>query len=538
MRYLFVALLCLACGLASAATVTVTIDYSTDNGAWQNKGSGYLGHIDTVPHRPVDAYLEDELDPYLWRSDNMCTLAECIDGNPPTPPTTQDRAYAASDIFHDGTCCRDYADNYGDGCSDLTYGYEPWTGAGASTWSDVCTARATEAIKQSRNPMWDLWNEPTNAPAFKVGGTGAFRGYEFAETYRVCYEALDTYYTAQGETLTVGGPSMPSNMLAVLGFLFKEGEAGEAYIDASSLVNKASIIYNATFGFIEYLETNAATVQLDFLSLHLFGDEWVMDWNDWIGILRGAIMAEINEVGDELTLLQAQWGTDLSGLPIYVNEMMGGPATPTDIYHPGHCVVALAELHEAGVNGMARACWDDPEDSSSGCSNKTLTGLLRPDGGTSPSLTRAVWWTYKYYAELSGRESPVSSDYARIHGVAAVDATPREYRALVGFTNNDSDGAYPTDTFDVLDVTMEGLGPDCVGATVAVKHVAAASTTGTFVEDDLQVNTTVTANVSGGSITVSVANFDESDAVYVTVYLTDCHGTRTEGVTISGGIIP
>ena len=556
MKYILPLLLILGAGLCEAATTTITIDYAVNQRVFVALGSGHTGHVDSSPHRPADEFLEDALAPYTWRNDNI---------------DATDRRYDAVDVFTT-SACNLYASRYSQECTSLDSS-TPWTGTDKTAWMDDCTTLATTRNTNNQTGVyWDLWNEPEKAGAFTTPYcyddhitvctdhedcpasycAKHVNGLDLGQTMHWCYEALDTYYSAQDPPLTViaGGPGMATGIFHTLGFLLAPGEEGEAVVDASDYIYKDQVRYGEwtqDFGMLEYLNTNSANVQFDYLSFHMFGDDHIMDWGEQIEILRDAIIAEMAEgEADELTNLISQWGSDLSNLPIYVTEMFGSHSSSEydNGMDPGHVVVGLGELHEVNVAGASRACWNDIVEATSNCQDKTLSGLLLPDLVGSPSdpdTTRAVWWVYKYYAELEGgQETPVTSGYARVHGVASDVSANDEYRVLVGFTPHDRNGtnspAFDTDELDILRIIMDGLGPNCVGADVIVKHIATTDHGGVFGEADLKRNSTSKVNVYNGRVVVDIGDFDASDAVYITVDTTDCTlNTHVTGGGVSGG---
>ena len=501
--------------------VTVTVDFSGDLGTFRNVAAGFLGHIDSEPFRPSAAQLENNLRPYMWRNDSFCDTQRCEDNS------IQDRAYQAvtdnGGVFHKVACKR-FTRRFSADCQSIDNA-SPWDESGhGTTWFQDCYDEAVDALSHDRNPQWDVWNEPNGAAIFR-DANGNLRGWELAETYRICYEALAAAYATYTPSpeLLVGGPSMSGELRTLVGFLFRDGSPGQAYIAASGLSWPGTIQYG-DFGFLEYLDQRPG-IDLGFVTLHLFLDEWVMDWARWIDILREAIREEMR--ASDLARLRSLWGEDLSGLPIYVNEMIGGPNKADYRLDPGHTVVAFEQLHEARVDGAAKACWPDPTDGSSSCDNKTLSGLLIPDDDNDPSRRRPIWWAYKYYAELSGREAAVLTEYPRIDGVAAGDDLGQRYRVLLGFTSasRNGDPDLGADRFDRTNVVLTGLPEDCIGANVTTKLIAPSDYTLPFTESDLALHRLSTANIVDGRLIVPVDDLAAGNVLYITLSTADCDTT-------------
>ena len=522
--------LCLALVLAASRAVaadspqdpvTVTVDFSQDLGLFRNIAAGFQGHIDSEPFRPSATHLEYNLRPYMWRNDNFCNTQRCANN------TIQDRAYQA--VTNNGglfqkVACKQFTQRYGADCQSIENA-RPWDESGdGATWFQDCHDNAVEALSHDRNPQWDVWNEPNGAAIFR-DVHGHLRGWELAETYRICHEGLAAAYGSHSPSseLTVGGPSMSGDIWALAGFLFKNGSPGQAYVAGSSLP-EAQTIHYGNFGFLEYLNQRPG-IGLDFLSLHLFTDEWGLDWGHWINILREAIREELR--GSDLAQLKARWGEDLSGLPIYVNEMMGGPIDGQYSLDTGHTVVVFGQLHLANVDGAAKGCWSDPADGSSGCANKTLNGLLIPDGGYNPYQRRPIWWAYKYYAELSGRETAVLTEYPRVYGVAAADDLAQRYRVLLGFTgaSRNGDPALEQDQIDRTNVVLTGLPAGCVEATVTTKLLAPSDHTQAFTENDLAQHQSSTESFVDGSLVVAVDDLAAGNVLYITLSAFGCDST-------------
>lgn len=539
-----VLLACLfAVGLSLGATVTVTIDYSVDNGTFTSKMSGHTGHVDADPYKPIATYLETNTGVLTWRDDNINA-----------------RQYAAGS-----------SGDYYTMAVDPTLYTEPW-GTDKTNWEAYCVTKAFNIIDDGyADIQWDLINEANNMSMFKEKrcsdswattctqdsdcyGTephdewcrNLLKTDELADTIRFCYEAMDGEYGATA--MYSGGPGTSTDLFWLSELFFKGDDdttGGEKSVADSTYYNEAYLMYAPAFGMLEYMNTHAATFQYDFLSFHLFTDDRVMEWSEWIEILREAIIAEIDDYS--LSNLETQWGSTLANLPIMITEMFHKDHDDAGNYwnwlDPGHIVVGIGELHEAGVAAGTRACWDDPEEDpiKSSCSEKTLSGLLRYDADGNPQDRRAAWWVYDYYADIADAttvEAEVTSGYARVHGVAADSAANDEYYALLGFTTRDKSGTYTTDAYDVLQIDMDGLGADCCGASVAIKHLRPTDFVSIFAESDLIKNSTSTVCVSGGTATVLVSDWIESDVVYVVVDTTDCGlGTNLTGGALTGGSI-
>jgi len=115
--------------------------------------------------------------------------------------------------------------------------------------------------------------------------------------------------------------------------------------------------------------------------------------------------------------------------PISVNEIMGQESWTSAGYTAG----VIAAYEKADILSAMRACWPDPQDSSSSyientCDNPTLDGLLYVDGQSK----RPGWHVYKTYADLQGTRINTTTDSPRIHALAALDKASGALRVLMG----------------------------------------------------------------------------------------------------------
>lgn len=505
-----------AAGTSLPECLVVGIDFTNELGEFRNIASGFNGHVDSEPFRPAAAHLEFNLKPRFWRGDSFCRTEHCEEN------VLQDRAYRA--VIDNGGAyqklgCKAFAESYGYDCFTLENVVTWDRSRDGEQWYRACYDEARDALSHGRDPQWDVWNEPDITPIFKDRNND-FMQFELAETYRICFEGLVDAYADAGvsQQPVVGGPSISAGPWGLVRFLFATGSPGQVYVAGSDLPGNRTGGYGS-FGFLRYLN-DRPDLRFDFMTLHIFTNESVMKWAHWLEIVRAAIREEITAGG--LDTLRQRWGDDLSGLPIYVNEMMGSPSDQEYYAAAGHSIVAIAEMHQARVAGAGKACWPDPGDGSEGCSNKTISGLLVPDGSQDPSGRRPVWWAYKYYAELQGREAAVESDYPRVAGVAAADIGQGKYRALLGFTAASADGeaGLTTDLIGRTRLDFRGLA-DCEDASVRLQWVSAPQFKA-FDLSDLAVDELIPAAIVGGELAVGIAGLAAEDVLYVTIDTTAC----------------
>lgn len=114
----------------------------------------------------------------------------------------------------------------------------------------------------------------------------------------------------------------------------------------------------------------------------------------------------------------AQKGISLQRFEL--NEIIPKPRQ----FEPGFVAASFAEIEENNIEFSAKACWEDT--GGSNCHARAIDGLVTSNGGK-----RAVWWTYKTYADLSGRMVQLSESNT-IKGVASRDATQGTSNILVG----------------------------------------------------------------------------------------------------------
>ncbi|MBN1412299.1 MAG: hypothetical protein JW969_15745 [Spirochaetales bacterium] len=100
-------------------------------------------------------------------------------------------------------------------------------------------------------------------------------------------------------------------------------------------------------------------------------------------------------------------------------------------HSPGHAVGYIAKIHRAGVEASAKSCWNEPGPGRiSNCGINSLDGLLDP----VHFKPRSVWWVFKEYADMRGREITVVPEnrLMTVEGIAAYDSKSRETRILLG----------------------------------------------------------------------------------------------------------
>jgi len=194
--------------------------------------------------------------------------------------------------------------------------------------------------------------------------------------------------------------------------------------------------------------------------------------------------------------------------PICINEMIGLEQTAK----PGATALFLAAIERAKLDGACRACWNDEQAGVSACGNESLDGILtHPD-----RKPRSAWWTYKAYADITGRMVTVTPS-ATVDGIAGCDAGAGQVRVLLG-----RDGVDPQDVTVVFGnaKSMPWLVKSGRVRVVAERIPDSgwkALSAPTEVFDSVE-------EVRGGSFSVVLPAFGPSDAFVVTLRPVDGSG--------------
>ncbi len=208
--------------------------------------------------------------------------------------------------------------------------------------------------------VFDVWNEPDLKEVW--GGTRE----EYFKTFKVAHDALRS--SKNGEQALITGPSISSY--------------NKEYIDA----------------FLNYCNENK--IKLDILNWHSLGDQ------------KDAIKLGEN-IAEAKKLLVKYPNLDVKN--IYIPEIIG----LKEQFDPLSAFTYLNTLEKNSVFGGCKACWDNPQNpGENSCWNNSMDGILTPDG-----RTRAIWWTYKYYADSLDKRLLVKSSSEQLISIAYFDGT-------------------------------------------------------------------------------------------------------------------
>ena len=174
-------------------------------------------------------------------------------------------------------------------------------------------------------------------------------------------------------------------------------------------------------------------------------------------------------------------------LPMTINEYLFG-----DQQNPGDLAWYLARLTTSDVTGAAHAIWSDC------CTAGTLTSVLT--AGLNPQPT-GEWWTYRAYANLTGRLAAVSTTDPAATAAAAADQGAAKAGILLGTSTGQTGAATVTVTGIPSWLTAGGRVWVAVQRIPDQKPLAAPLTLS---------NSQLT--VSGGTITVPVNRVAGTDA--------------------------
>jgi hypothetical protein len=174
----------------------------------------------------------------------------------------------------------------------------------------------------------------------------------------------------------------------------------------------------------------------------------------------------------------------IAARPIVINEY----ATTSEVDVPGAVTSYIAKLERAGVQSAQRAFWYE---------YGTMNGLV-----VNNSQPTGTWWPYKWYGDMAGNMvQTVPATQTGLDGFAAYDPTRRIVNAVVG---NES---------GTNSVRVTGLPGSSVSVTVE-----SAPNSGRFTAVTAPTAiSTATYAVSGGSITVPIANMDAGRAYHLVI---------------------
>jgi hypothetical protein len=174
----------------------------------------------------------------------------------------------------------------------------------------------------------------------------------------------------------------------------------------------------------------------------------------------------------------------IAARPIVINEY----ATTSEVDVPGAVTSYIAKLERAGVQSAQRAFWYE---------YGTMNGLV-----VNNSQPTGTWWPYKWYGDMAGTMvQTVPTTQTGLDGFAAYDPTRRIVNAVVGNESGTNSVRVTGLTGSSVSVTVESA-PNSGRFTAVTAPTAIASST---------------YAVSGGSITVPIANMDAGRAYHLVI---------------------
>jgi hypothetical protein len=301
------------------------------------------------------------------------------------------------------------------GSLQAPFGLAPYAG-GAAAWSARVTA-SVAALCAHSEVVYEEWNEPD------VSGLGAF-------FYGTEAQADATQAAAYAATIK----TCPGSLSGA----------------------PATVLYDKTF-IVDYLQYCLANgCQVNFISFH--------DDND------GNIPQVAVDLQDaRASLLQSSTYAALHIAKIYDDESVG----PTANRNPGDVVAYLYYLEAGGADGAAKACWTSPAGASE-CFDGSVDGIIDP-GTEQP---RAVWWSYKYYADgVASRVASSTVDPGIVAVASSASATGGSAQVLVGAI--DVNGRAPSTGTPTI--ALQGLTavPALAGLTAVIVRTTPIAATGT-----------------------------------------------------------
>jgi hypothetical protein len=243
----------------------------------------------------------------------------------------------------------------------------------------------------------------------------------------------------------------------------------------------ATVLYDKTFinDYLTYCTTHGCNV--NFISMH------------------DSVDSDIPKVATDLedartTLLQSSAFAGLHIAKIYDDEIVG----PTANREPGDVVAYLYYLEAGGADGAAKACWTSPTGANE-CFDGSVDGIIDP----ATKEPRAVWWSYKYYADgVASRVATSTVDPGIVAIASSASATAGAAQVLLGAI--DVNGAGPSTSTPI--VKLQGVSSVAAlagAATVTVRATTIAASDTTPVPT-LPAATVQTVPVVGGSASVAV----------------------------------
>jgi len=243
----------------------------------------------------------------------------------------------------------------------------------------------------------------------------------------------------------------------------------------------ATVLYDKTFitDYLNYCLANACKV--NFISIH--------DDND------GNIPQVTVDLQDARTsLLQSPSYAALQITKIYDDESVG----PTSNRDPGDVVAYLYYLEAGGADGAAKACWTSPAGASE-CFDGSVDGIIDP----ASAKPRAVWWSYKYYADgVATRVASSTTDSAIVAIASSGSATSGTAQVLLGAI--DVNGNAPSTGSPT--VSLQGLTavPALAGLTAVTVRTTPIAATGTTPVAALPAATSQVVAVVSGTATFTL----------------------------------
>jgi hypothetical protein len=238
--------------------------------------------------------------------------------------------------------------------------------------------RQTARAYNSKEIIWDVWNEPEDSrlPFWK----GTF--LQFCETYLRAYKVLREELGADAK---IGGPSFSS-------------------------YNKSR-----TKQFLDFCAVNGCEV--NFLSWHELDDKKITGIAERLKEARALFID--NPAYKQLKIKEIQ-----------INEIVGSRAQN----NPGAILGYFYYLEKGKADGASKACWENSSRDYN-CYNNTLDGLLRA-GNLLPTSS---WWIYKTYADgvESRVEGTTTNPQLVVLGSTQSDS-PNKAQVLIGYFKESS----------------------------------------------------------------------------------------------------
>lgn len=246
-----------------------------------------------------------------------------------------------------------------------TYGYQKddFPGDGSSYWrlEEVINRLLSETKERGQKHQWDIWNEPDLKSFWPRSRS------QFFETWKRAVKQIrreDPFHE-------IVGPSINA---------YKESYLKE---------------------FLQFAKRE--DVLPDILS-----------WHE----ISGKNPPKITQHVDEMRTFLRENDFEIDRIQINEHTSIGLK------FEPGATVWFLSQLEYAEVDGAAKACWRDGNQSN--CQTGTLDGIVTLGG-----MPRPIWWVYKGYGDLSGTRVEVKGT-SRVSGIAAFDRARKKLDVLLG----------------------------------------------------------------------------------------------------------